>query len=394
MLAVIGDDGNLTLYDHEGSNPRVVTTDAVPGEKMFQWPTWSTDGRLAFFGASGQPPAPYTLGVFVIRDPAVDATVYTAFTSTDDTFTYAYWSPGDCADGNCRDLALLFTLPEQRGLALRLIRDNAGVFSHDVVSRAVPFFYSFAPDGRRMLWHRYANRLDIYDSTEKKVTDMLDDEPGRFAAPMWSPVDDRLLFGVVSDDPAHTDLVVASGTERRTLVRSVEGGLAFSWSPDASKIAYTAANGKITVIDSQRGDVLNVGQFSNTVAFFWSPQGDRIASIRLNRTMPGLTTQYAPNGHTTGASLQQATLSWVVMDAATGASVTLADFFPTRDMIYLLNFADQFSRSHSLWSPDGRYVVYANADSEGYNRVMLADTRAPGTTRIVQRGTLGVWSWR
>jgi Tol biopolymer transport system component len=393
MLAVVGEDGNLTLYDKDGAAPRSVTTDATPGEKMYHWPTWATDGRLAFFGASGQPSAPYTLGVFVIKRPIDSVSYLPAFTSTEDTFTYAYWSPGDCADSNCRDLALLFTLPEQRGLALRLIRDQGDTFTSSVVGRAVPFYYSFAPDGRRMLWHRYGNRLDIYDIKAQQVCTTLEDVPGRFASPMWSPVDDRLLFGVVNDDPAQTDLVVAEGAQRRTLVKGIEGGLAFAWSPDASKIAYTAANGKVTVIDSRSGEIFAAGNYTNTVAFFWSPQGDRIATIRLNRTLPGLSTQYSPNGHTTGASLQQATLSWVVMDAATGQSSTLAEFFPTRDMIYYLNFADQFSRSHRLWSPDGRYVVYATADSEGNNRVMLADTHTPDTTTVVQRGTFGVWSW-
>src|SRR5438034_8099799 len=65
MLAVIGSDGNLSIFDANGKNPFPVTTDAKPGTKLYHWPTWSTDGRLAFFGASNDRQDPYSLRVFV-----------------------------------------------------------------------------------------------------------------------------------------------------------------------------------------------------------------------------------------------------------------------------------------------------------------------------------------
>jgi Tol biopolymer transport system component len=152
--------------------------------------------------------------------------------------------------------------------------------------------------------------------------------------------------------------------------------------------------GKLTVIDAA-GSVLAAPKTVNIIAHFWSPVGDKIAFITLNRDVPGLQTRYRPNGSTASAGLQAPTLTWFLLDVTTGATTTLADFFPTRDMIYYLNFADQFSRSHSLWSADGRYLTYGSA-SDGVDRVLLLDVSAnrAGATINVAEGALGVWSWR
>src|ERR1700682_2272664 len=51
MLAVVGTDGNLSILDASGQNPFAVTKDAIPNRRSYGWPTWATDGRLAFFGS-------------------------------------------------------------------------------------------------------------------------------------------------------------------------------------------------------------------------------------------------------------------------------------------------------------------------------------------------------
>ena len=128
MLAVVGTDGNLSIYDSNGQNPFPVTKDAAPDSRQYYWPTWSTDGRLAFFGRSNDRADSYTLRAFVLDQVKPGTAFKTAYSSPDEVFTYAYWSPGDCLQGNCRDPALLLT-PPGGSLALRLIRDNAGSFT-------------------------------------------------------------------------------------------------------------------------------------------------------------------------------------------------------------------------------------------------------------------------
>src|SRR5690242_11183808 len=65
MLAVVNTDGNIIVYDANGQNPFTVTTDAKARARVYHWPTWSTDGRLAFFGSSTDKVDPYALRVFI-----------------------------------------------------------------------------------------------------------------------------------------------------------------------------------------------------------------------------------------------------------------------------------------------------------------------------------------
>ncbi|HRE47818.1 MAG TPA: hypothetical protein PLD47_08835 [Aggregatilineales bacterium] len=394
MLAVMGTDGNLYLYDANGQNPIALTTDAVPDRKTYSWGTWATDGRLAFFGFSFDPADPYTLRVFV--RPAGGGAYRTAYTSLDEIFTYACWSPADCAGGGetgCRDLALLFTPADQQALALRLIRDQGETFSERLVGRAAPFYYSFSPDGKSMLWHRFARQLERYD-IESGETTRLADSPGAFQAPMWSPVDDRLLFAVRGEEVNTNDLVIAEGDNRTTILSGQPSTIAFAWSPDGQKVAATVNSSTLIVIDVAGGITLNMNQSGPALAYFWSPNSDKIAflSLKKNDNAP---IAYRSNGHQSPHPPQQSPhqFTWYVLDVAANKTDVLADFTPTAEMLYYLNFADQFSRSHRLWSPDGRYFAYGSMEGTGTAGVYLADVTAPGTTTRIGDGTIGIWSW-
>src|SRR5688572_15021959 len=52
QIAYIGIDYNLYTLNGQSGTPSVLTDDAGPdGDNLhlYQWPTWSTDGRLAYF---------------------------------------------------------------------------------------------------------------------------------------------------------------------------------------------------------------------------------------------------------------------------------------------------------------------------------------------------------
>ncbi len=401
MLAIIGADGNVSVYDANGKNPIRVTTDAQAGQRVYQWPTWATDGRLAFFGASADPVDLYSLRMFVTDPSAPNLSVTSAYSSADETFTYAYWSPGDCAAqsaatsaaGGCRELALLFTPADQSGLSVRLIRDEGDRFSNRIIGQSSPFYYSFAPDGTKMLWFQNGSQLEVYDVAADKVINNLSDTPGKFQAPMWSPIDDRLLFGTTSADPAQTDLVIAQGTDRRVLLRGLDGPISFAWSPDAALIASVAGYDKVQITDVKTGKSVASGTQGNVIAHFWSPQSDRVAYLVVNRDTAGSQARLRANGHTPA---EQATggLTWYVLDVKTGNDAPIVTFAPTRDMVYLLNFFDQFARSHSLWSPDGRYLTYGAVDLLGKQNVMIVDTQQISNPIKVGAGSVGIWSWQ
>jgi TolB protein len=403
MLAVVGNDNNLSIYDANGQNPFQITSDAESNVRLYHWPTWSTDGRLAFFGVSADSADPYSLGIFVVDEVKVGAKAEVAFKSPDDIFTYAYWAPGDCdssssglggALANCRNLAVLYTPPADTGeLALRLIRDDKGHFSDKIIGQAAPFYYSFSPDGQQLFTYRSNNELGIYDVASGKAVRTLDDIPGDFRAPMWSPLDDRLLFGTVGAKDNLTDLVIGQAAKRQTLLQDQDGPLAFAWSPDATQVASVSGFDKLVITDAKTGKQLASSPQSRVIALFWSPQSDRVAYIAATPEQPEVQTRLRSNGHT---PVEQAVggLSWYVLDVKSGKSRLLTTFLPSSDMVYLLNFFDQFARSHSLWSPDGRYLVYGATDTVGQSNVLLLDTTAIGQPIKVAAGGFGVWSWR
>ncbi len=397
MLAVIGADGNLSVYDADGRHPIRITTDAAPGQRLYQWPTWANDGRLAFFGASADPANPYMLRAFVVEAVTAQPAIETAFSSVDDVFTYAYWSPADRKTGPAaaRDLALLYTPSTSTGLGLRLITDQAGRFSDKIIGQSAPFYYSFAPDGTQMIWFQAGDSLLIYDLAADSILRQLPDKPGKFQARMWSPRDDRLLFGVESANPDQTDLVIAHGSDRQVLLAAQDAPIAFAWSPDAAYVASVAGYGNVVVTDAQSGKTIATSAAGDVVAHFWSPASDRVAFLVVNRGSSGAQARLRANGHTP-AEQAAGGLTWHILDLKSGEDRTFATFSPTREMVYMLNFADQFARSHSLWSPDGRYLTYAATDVIGKPSVWLVDTRAtpPVAPQKVAGGSIGVWSWR
>ena len=399
MLAVIGNDGNVLVYDADGKNPISVTRDAVPAVRVYQWPTWSGDGRLAFFGASSDPADLFSLRVFIAESIQRDqpVTIRTAYTSPVDTFTYAAWSPAACAPGeDCRQLALLFTPPDPNGFGLRLIDDRAGQFSDKVIGQASPFFFDFAPDGRHMAWHQGGAQVGVYDVRRGGDPLLLADAPGKFQVPMWSPTsDNRLLIGVESPKNADlTDLVAAAAgdpAERKVLAAGLDSPLTFAWSPDGRYVAYVAGFDRVMVVDGKTAHAVRNGTSSDVVAFFWAPQSDRIAYLVVNRDTGGNQARLRSNGHT---PVDQAIggLTWHILDLASGTDSSLVSFNPSPDMIYLLNFFDQFARSHQVWSPDGHYLAYSVMDVLGKTSVQLIDTRQPDQPPIrVGGGTLAVW---
>jgi TolB protein len=391
MLAVIEADGNLNVYDAAGMNPIAITTDAIAGEKIYQWPTWSTDGRLAFFGASGTVTDPYSLRVFIVDAVKAGATPQVAYSSPDEVFTYPYWSTGDCGT-DCRELALLYTPPAGAGLGLRMIRTERGKYTSRVLGQAAPFYYSFSPDGKQMIWSRFGQQIELYDVAANQ-TRRLADVPGKFNSPMWSPVDERLLFGIENADPDFTDVVIAQGDARRVLLAKQETPISFAWSPDAKYVASLAAFDHVVITEVASGKEAARSSKGNVVAHFWSPVGDRVAYIVVNRNDPDPQARLHING---SMPAEQATagLSLYVLDVKSGNSSLIATFNPTREYIYLLNFFDQFAHSHQLWSPDGVYLSFAAMDSKGKPTLYLADTTKPSTPIKVTTGVIGIWSWK
>lgn len=378
QIAIAADDGNIYLFDLAADEAVPLTEDAVPGRKLYAWPTWATDGRLAFFGTSVLPDDRYQLGIFLRR---ASGEIERLYTSADEHFTYASWAPADCPAGSCRDLAVLYTAANGN-LALRRVRVD-GDISIEELSEGGPHYWDWSPDGASMLWARFGTELSIYDADSNAIARTFDDRLGFQRAVDWSPVDDRLLAAVRAPG-RRNDLMIFEDGERLVLAEGLRGAVSFEWSPDGAQVAYLdEQRATLSVADARTGAHVATAP-DNAYAFFWAPDSARLAYLTVSQ--PGTDVL---------ASLQDGPprLQWVVFAPETGAITRLAAFLPTRETIYYLQFFDQFARSHRLWSPDGRYLTYGEVLRDGRSVVSLLDTTGPSTARTLMEGQIGVFSW-
>ncbi len=382
QIAIAGSDGNIHLYDPTSGTFTQVSTDGDNRFRRFDWPTWSTDGRLAYFGVSVAEGDGYSLGIFV--RPAEGGEAEKVYTSSRENFTYAFWSPADCPAGNCRDLAVLAS-PNGSFFTLKRVRvsDEADPEISDL-GEGAPFYWDWSPDGQSMLWARFSASLEVYDSAADEISLTYEESQGFQRAVDWSPIDNRVLSAVLNEDGT-SDLMIFKGQTRTPIAEDLQSVVAFEWSPDGTQIAFlNGLDGALTVVDSATGKFV-AAPASEVVAFFWSPDSQKIAYLTFGQSDAGSSAR---------PDFQEILLEWHVYDLASASSNSLSLFVPTDTMIYYLSFFDQFARSHRLWSPDSRYLVYGEALSDGSQQVSLIDVTTPGVSpQMIMAGEIGIFSW-
>jgi TolB protein len=251
-------------------------------------------------------------------------------------------------------------------------------------------YFSWSPKGQQLVWHAGTPNqedgeaaLAVYDLDSERAQPLAL-LPGSFAAPAWSPEGDAWL-GVLSTGTGD-ELRSVGSTETSVQVTVSATETAFSWSPNGRQVAYaTRARsgdpfyGPVQVLDADTGSTSQVTDDPFRIrAFFWSPDGERLAY---------LTWLDLPN---------ETWAQWRVFDLTTGRDRGFAAFNPTPLMRFALYSFGQYAQSHRLWSPDGRYLVYADRDIAAVDRIWLVDTWAErgADPILIGEGTLAYWSWK
>ncbi len=400
-IAYVGINQNIYVFNpHTGVD--IQLTDDASANKRYEWPTWATDGRLALFASRTSEDGRTPVFEAYVADPGSDQPeVVKVYEGVGQVFNYAYWAPKDCGvRKGCRDLALLLSSLNQ-GMFVELVRVTPG---ENVLSQTIPggppFYFSWSPNGDRMLWHRrVANRqrFDIFDAISNGIDNTLSIVPGVMNAPSWSPVDDRLLVGARSQNHAQTDLVIVEGGEAMPLARGLDGLVSFAWSPDGTMVAYRMASqrsyGPLFVVDAQTGENLLRSPGSGVIAFFWSPDSEKIAYITLANPPGSFNASAAAALVASRVAQPEFSLAWSVMGIRDGVTNRFGGFFPTEAMAYLLTYFDQFAQSHRVWSPDSRHLIYSEIGRGGPVISVLDTSRPDSVTVSIKEGMLGIWSY-
>ncbi len=391
-IAYIGDDYNVYTVDPADLEINILTSDA-DSMRHYLWPTWATDGRLAYFccdpAVSGRPE------VEVYVSPIVGASSQLVYAEQNQVFTYAYWSPGDCEGiEDCRDIAVLVTSLDPQGLLLQIIRNDDVTNDNWTAEHGAPFYFTWSPDGSRMVWLRNDSIYEIYDPTSRQVQEPIQLRPGRGIIPIWSTVDDRIFLSVRNSNGRFTDVITLADDESAPLITAHEGAISFLISPDGRFLAYRSitANGvgNVITIDTVSGATIAESPFTGVAAFFWSPDSRSIAYITL-ADQPGTFSAKQWQSIQQGQPIQ---LMWHVLDVETGQNRTLQRFEPTNDMVYLLTFFEQFAHSHHIWSPDSTHIVYSEVTRFGNGIIRILDVTGDANQPItIANGQIGIWSF-
>lgn len=391
QLAYIGSDANVYSYDFTTGMSHALTTDATP-VRRYQWPTWSQDGRLAYFCCDTQMARSFEMQGYISGTGVEPGRL--VYEQSAAPVIYAAWAPAPCDDsGACRQLALLVNDVQAGELRVDLVQDTGDDETIETIARGNPFYYTWSPDATQMVFHRFGSELAVYDVTAKKISRTYDTtSPVTFQAPAWSPIDDRILSLIPGTERDRSTLIVSTDEKQQTPLReNLSGQISFLWSPDGRYVAYRQVRdgdyGALFVVDAVTGEVVGRSDVSGVIAFFWSPDSTQLAYITvdfLSGQQADDTFEYQQQG--------SAQLEWSTLNVTSGRNQRLIGFLPTNEMIYLLLYFDQFAPSHRIWSPDSRYLVFGEiGDQDPLISIFDVQTME---RRTIDKGVFGVWSWQ
>jgi TolB protein len=396
-LAYIGSDGNVYVITADRQLRFAVTDDATaPAEGQglsYHRISWSPYGELAF-AAVTRAGNQARSNLYIVEAPGQPARLVG---KDDEHFViYIYWSPVPCpGQPACRRLAYL--IEEDDGVGLRVVEVDADQMQNRLVGVGRPFYYAWSPDGEHIIWHTGGTR-QINDNAHISVYDVEDDRanhlplaPGSFQAPAWAPSGDRWLTVSNADGVDHLQIFPWAGRttsnpiQATSLAASADTETVFAWSPQGDQVAFALRPagdapfyGPIHVYDLDTGRPRQVTKDgSRVLGFFWAPDGQRIAYL-------------------TWLDLPDAVwMQWRVIDLSTDQDRGFTAFYPTPLMRFVVHSFNQYAQSHRFWSPDGRYLVYADRDRALAERVWLVDTWAEkgDDPILVDAGSIGIWSW-
>ncbi len=324
-LAVIGSDGNVAMINADGSDRSPITTDAEFGVVYSQL-TWSRQGSLAYVRASVGGGDGISAQASNLSSQGISATIEVIDRDGERSSHfvpfppfYMYWSP----DGE--RLAYLGSSPPRLQLSILdpATGDSTPVFNSQ------PLYFDWSPGSDRLITHHEGTSMQLLLAGEPKA---FEDNTGVFFAPIWNE-DGIFLIG-------------QAGGRSRLETREPSGATIGSIELDSQNTSFAIGeNGNIAILERTTelaGTLSVVGNSeaelsSRALWFFWNDQRDALVWMEQ-----------------TGETINLKT--W---DVDTGKSIAIGEGQVSRYWLQTyLQFFDQYSLSHSWWSPDGSSFLF------------------------------------
>ena len=303
---------------------------------------------------------------------------------------FGYWNPTS---------TLLGFLGNNGSGTGMLLDDGTGSRLGETVDSDSFYYYSWSPDGDRWVVHSGSGiRIMSADGSPGTLVDL---EPGRFRAPVWTPDGSILLAipdadgnvivrlnpetGAVQPVLAVGDItsIVLDPTGRYLAIESVyveldEDSDDTGDGADAGTSTISQPTGnprleraEVLVHDLQSGETV-VAWENISAGFWWSPDGTTLA-ILVGAEQPTLARWFVWRGE---------------------ASFVGEPFRLTRNFATgYVPFFDQFAQAVSPWSPDSSQFVYTGTNAAGEQGVYVQQAEPDTAAELIaDGGVIAFWS--
>lgn len=362
-------DGNIATMDRNGENRVSVTRREGPiGVDAFHFslPRLSPDGtKIAFMGHDRVGAENRIRNILYVADSERQEIV-AVHSSLENAPFFIDFSP------NGESLTFLSSSPDSALLALQHVGiDGTG---YRVLADGRPLFYDWSQSGDAIATHVGGSAVqNSAGGTSGTIgivpinggngrPTILDQVPTYFQVPPFSP-DGSMIAGAVLSPEGNSSISLFNrqGGHVRTIA-DLDGFAAMDWSPEGRRLAYiegsnnpfTGVVGTLHVenleaapqtisMQSNQSDGLSVNRVA---AFFWSPDGEKLA---LFRPIP-----VGDDGTSRMNRYFRLTVLWVESGETVNYGVFPASMsFVTR----VIPHFDQYQSSAQVWSPDSTHIV-------------------------------------